>query len=445
MIQAVILSTPELGDRSYLLHDGEVGVAVDPQRDIDGMVAAAEAAGVRIAYVAETHIHNDYLSGGLSLARLLDVPYLVAAAEEVDFDRRPVHDGEEIAVGSGFAVRVVATPGHTPNHVSYVALDRGRPVVACTGGALLFGSVGRTDLSGDSLARSLAHQQFRSAHRLGQLPGSVSVLPTHGFGSFCSVGASAAEASTIAEEREANLAFRAGDEGEFVDTLLAGFGDFPVYYHRMGPRNRRGVLPADLSDPPTVDLDQVSRLARGESWVVDLRPRGVFAAAHLARTINVELDLPLATYLGWLLPESSPLVLMADDAKSVSAARLSLSRIGLEAVAGQCTGPVPPAGADPAVRTYPVRSFADLSDAMAQPGHVALDVRRDDEWRAGHLDAAVHVPLQHLAERTGDLPPGTLWVHCAAGYRAAIAASLLQRAGRDVVLVDGRFTTPDRA
>jgi len=441
MIDAITVSTPELGDRSYVVHDGSVGVAVDPQRDVDRLLEAATAAGVRIVCVAETHLHNDYVSGGWALAHRLGVPYLVAAAEDVAFDRRPVGDGDLIELGRHFSLRVLATPGHTVHHLSYLALDRGRPALACTGGSLLYGSVGRTDLAGPDWTDLLAGQQFRSAHRLGQLPGWVDVLPTHGFGSFCSVSPAIVSTSTIEQERRTNLAFRVGDESRFVSTLVAQFTDVPRYYHRMAGRNRLGARAPDLTPPPALDGCQVARMVDDGAWVVDLRGRGAFAAGHLAGSINVELDTPFTTYLGWLLPDDTPVVLLAETAKAIATAQVDLARIGIDSVAGQLVGPLPPPVDGRATGRYPVRGFADLTRAAGQ-ANVALDVRRLDEWRAGHLDRAVHVPLHELGAHLDRLPPGTLWVHCAAGYRAAIAASLLARAGREVVLVDGRFDPP---
>ena len=196
MIKAVALATPELGDRSYLLHDGHVAAVIDPQRDIERVLRLARAEGVRIACVAETHIHNDYVSGGWALSQRLGVPYLVAAEEAVDFARRPVRHGDIITVGASFSLGVFATPGHTPHHLSYVALEGGLPVSVCTGGSMLFGSAGRTDLSGESQTVPLARRQYRTLHRLGRLPDEVAVLPTHGFGSFCAVASSAVGLST---------------------------------------------------------------------------------------------------------------------------------------------------------------------------------------------------------------------------------------------------------
>jgi hydroxyacylglutathione hydrolase len=443
MISAITVPTPELGDRSYVVHDGSVGAVIDPQRDTDRLVSALGAAGVHIACVAETHVHNDYVSGGWALAQALGVPYLVAAGEEVSFDRLAVHDGDEIPLAPGFSLRVVATPGHTPHHVAYLALDQGRPVLALTGGSLLFGSVGRTDLLGAELAEPLAHQQYRSVHDLARLPGAVKVLPTHGFGSFCAVGEAAVEASTIEDQRVVNPAFVAASEDSFVAALLRDLVDYPRYYHRMGERNRQGAPAPDLSPPPRLEGGQIRRMAATDAWVVDLRERRAFAAGHLEGTINLPQEAPFTTYLGWLLPNGAPLVLMAETAHAVAAAQVNLARIGIEGLAGQHVGPLPTVAPREAVPSYPVRSFADLGPAIRVAGNVALDVRRREEWDKGHLDGALHMPLHEIEERIDSLPPGTLWVHCAAGYRATIAASLLARHGREVVLIGDGFTAEE--
>jgi hydroxyacylglutathione hydrolase len=442
VIRACTLSTPELGDRSYLLHDGRVGAVIDPQRDVDRIIGIAQREGVRIACVAETHIHNDYVSGGWALAQHLGVPYLVAAAEEVHFERRPVVDGDVVEVGSSFSLRVVATPGHTPHHVSYVALEDGRPVSVCTGGSMLFGSAGRTDLSGDEATKPLAQRQYQSLHLLGLLPGAVDVLPTHGFGSFCSPGAAPdVVSSTIAQQRVDNLAFRMEGEDAFVGALMAGFTAYPSYYARMGGFNRRGVGTPDLSHPPAMTPTELRAASLTSAWVVDLRPRTDFAQSHLLRTINIEYAVPFTNYLGWLLPVDAPLMLMGESDQVVADAQMSLSRIGIDDIAGRFVGPLPPPSLAARVGSYPVRRFADLTEQEFQSGAIALDVRRQDEWAAGHLDESVHLPLHELVDHLDEIPPGTLWVHCAAGYRAGIAASLLERAGRQVVLIDGQFAT----
>jgi hydroxyacylglutathione hydrolase len=427
-VEIEIIETPALGDRSYLVHDGGAAVVVDPQRDVDRILAAAGRLGVRITHVAETHVHNDYVSGGLALARLTGAEYLVAAAESVAFDRVPVSGGDEIAVSEGLRLRVVATPGHTFHHVSYVVLDDGVPVGVCTGGSLLYGSAGRTDLLGAGHARTLAERQHESAARLAALlPDTAAIWPTHGFGSFCSPVAPDVDASTLGRERRANPALRL-PAGAFADWLLAGLGEYPAYYAHMGARNAAGAGPIDLTPPRYADGDELrARIAAGE-WVVDLRSRKAYAYRHLAGTLSFGLDGPFSTWLGWLLPAGAPVTLLGETAGQIAEAQRQLARIGVDR---------PAAAARPefaAGRSLRTATFADL--ARVRPPYV-LDVRRDDEWRAGHLAGARHLPLPRLAERAAALPDGEIWVHCAAGYRAAAAAGLLARAGHQrVVLVD---------
>ncbi len=423
-----IVETPALGDRSYLVHDGRTAVVIDPQRDIDRILALAGRLGVRITHVAETHLHNDYVSGGLALARVTGAEYLVAAAETVAFDRVGVAGGDEVAVSDQLRLRVVATPGHTFHHLAYVILENGRPVGVCTGGSLLYGSAGRTDLLGAAHARTLAGRQHESAHRLAsQLPDATAIWPTHGFGSFCSPFAPDADESTIGRERQANPALRL-PAGAFVEQLLTGLGEYPAYYAHMGARNAAGAGLIDLTPVRYAGPDELrARTAAGE-WVVDLRPRKAYAYRHLAGSLSFGLDGAFATWLGWLLPAGEPVTLLGDTPEQVAEAQRQLARIGVDRPAAAA---LPDFSAGTSLRTA---TFADL--ARVRPPYV-LDVRRDDEWAAGHLEGVRHVPLPHLAERAAGLPSGEIWVHCAAGYRAAAAAGLLTRAGHHrVVLID---------
>ena len=250
-----VIATPELGDRSYVVHDGDVALVVDPQRDIQRVTDVVTAAGVRIDTVVETHIHNDYVTGGFELARSVGARYAVNAADPVDFDRTPVSEGDELEVGS-LRVRVIATPGHTDTHLAFAVTDSAspdEPPAVFTGGSLLFGSVGRTDLVDPARTQELTRAQFHSARRLAaELPDAAPVFPTHGFGSFCSSGAATGgDDSTIGIERARNDALTESDEDAFVDRLVANLTAYPSYYSHMAPRNRQGPGPIDLSSPRT--------------------------------------------------------------------------------------------------------------------------------------------------------------------------------------------------
>ena len=436
-IEIVVVQTPELGDRTYLIHDGVVAAVVDPQRDIDRIIAAADEAGVRIGCVAETHIHNDYVSGGPALAALLDVPYLVAEAEAVHFDRVPVRDGTEVAVGADFGLRAIATPGHTPHHLSYLVVEAGRPIAVATGGSLLFGTTGRTDLSGAERTVELAHRQFRSARMLGRLPADVAVLPTHGFGSFCSGGASTASSgSTIGVEHRENLAMRVADEHEFTRLLLADLIDYPSYYRHMAERNLTGASAPDLSAPPSYDGPALRAAIEDGVWALDLRNRIAHAAGHLAGSVGVEYGPSFTSYLGWVIPWHTPVILLSDQEQPAIRAQRDLARIGIDRPAGRYLGPLPDVAGAPETVSYPVRRFADLPDPRIDHDTMVLDVRRDDEWKAGHLPGAIHLPLPDVLDHAHELPDRCLWVHCAAGFRASIATSLLHRAGHRVVLIN---------
>ncbi|WBB48617.1 MBL fold metallo-hydrolase [Verrucosispora sp. WMMA2044] len=456
-VQVSVITTSSLGDRSYLATDGRVAVVVDPQRDIDRVLYLAGAAGVRITHVVETHLHNDYVSGGLDLARLTGARYLVAAADEVGFDRVPVGDGDVVEVSETLRLRAVATPGHTFHHLSYVldeATEGGWTATGVfTGGSLLFGTTGRTDLLGAEHAHELAKRQHTSAQRLADLlPDGAQVWPTHGFGSFCSASQADAPDSTIGREKQVNPVFRLAAT-EFVTETLAGLDAYPAYYAHMGVANTAGPAPVDLTPVARADATQLrERIAAGE-WVVDLRHRKAYAVSHLAGTVSLGLDGPVSTWLGWLIDWGTPVTLLAETPEQVADAQRELVRIGIDRPAAQATGTPRQWVDEPAdLRELLVADFPAL--AAAQAGNppaglpapqVVLDVRLGNEWRDGHVEDAVHVPLPELPRRLADIPAGTVWVHCGSGYRAALAASLLANAGRDVVLINDLFDHAEAA
>ncbi|MEU3190627.1 MBL fold metallo-hydrolase [Streptomyces sp. NPDC006992] len=428
-----------LGNRSYLAGGARTAVAVDPPRDIDQVLAAAARRGVRISHVAETHLHNDYVTGGPELARITGADYLVPAGARVSFSRIPVADGDTVDIDTELTLAAVATPGHTPHHTAYVLGEAGRPVAAFTGGSLLIGTVGRPDLVEPRLTAQLAHAQHASAHRLADaLPDETAVLPTHGFGSFCSSAQADGDTTTIGEEKAANTALTS-DAGTFVAELLAGLEDVPAYYAHMGPANARGPAPVDLTRPAVADPDGIAaRLAAGE-WVVDLRHRVAFAEGHVAGSFNFEAEGKLATYLAWMIPWGKPVTLLADSAEQLAAAQRELVRVGIDRPASAATGG-PAAwlrdGERPA--SFPRATFAELA-ARDEEDVVVLDVRRDSERVAGWIAGSVHIPIHEVHSRLGEVPGGTVWVHCAGGMRAGIAASLLDAVGRRVVAVDDSF------
>lgn len=436
MNEIVTIETPGLGDRSYLVHDGEAAIVIDPQRDTDRIDAIVAEHGLRVELVLETHIHNDYVTGGYALAQATGARYVVSAGDHVDFERVAALDGDRFDVGH-LSVTAVHTPGHTADHLSYVlSEDGGDPVAVFTGGSMLFGAVGRTDLVSEDRTDELTRAQYRSVRRLAdELGDDVTVNPTHGFGSFCSATKTTGDSSTIGNERRQNVALTTDDEDAFVSELLAGLSAHPSYYAHMGALNVAGPQGPDLSPPRKVDLAELRRRIDAGEWVVDLRQRVAFARDHVTGTISVELGDPFATFLGWTMPWGAPLTLIGESPEKVAEAQRQLVRIGIDQLAGAATGD-PDALGQGDVDSYDVAGFKDLADVFDRDDVAVLDVRRPDEWDSGHLRDATHIPFWELEGRIAEVPDGEVWVHCASGFRASIAASLLARGGRKTVLVD---------
>ena len=440
----VAIETPSLGDRSYLVHDGTLAAVVDPQRDIDRVLDLAVEHGVRITHVFETHIHNDYVTGGFALAKATGAAYLVNADDEVSFPRTPIRDGDVVEVSPTLRIRAIATPGHTFTHLSYAveSVDDAGTVTAeaaCTGGSLLFGSTGRPDLLGHEHTDALVHHQFASARRLaGDLPDTADVLPTHGFGSFCSAGSTGTvTASTIGQEKQSNAALTQ-DESRWVAETLAGLDVFPAYYAHMGEANSAGPSAPHLDDPEVADKSVLAaRIAAGE-WVVDLRTRTAFAAGHAAGTVNMGIDGAFSTYVGGLLPWGTALTLLGESEEQVAEAQRELVRIGMDEIAGAATGG-PHDWTDAPLASFERALFADLAQVRSHRRVSVLDVRRVSEFRDEHIDGAVNIPIHEVLDRLDEVPAGEVWVHCAGGYRASVVASILAARGRHVVAVDDDF------
>ncbi|MCV7056606.1 MBL fold metallo-hydrolase [Mycolicibacterium gilvum] len=438
-MNVTIIETSGLGDRSYLVSDGDVATVIDPQRDIDRVLDLAQEKNVSITHVLETHIHNDYVTGGLELARTVGAEYVVSAEDDVAFDRRPVADGDIIDAGP-FRFQVLHTPGHTHTHVSYVLQNTGgEPVGVFTGGSMLHGTTGRTDLLGDDHTKELTHAQFHSVRRLAaELPDDVQVYPTHGFGSFCSATPSSGDSSTIAEQRSNNPALT-NDEQTFVDELIAGLSAYPAYYAHMGVINAEGPQPVDLSMPAPVDAGEIRRRIDSGEWVVDLRNRTAFAAGHLSGSMGFELSGQFVTYLGWLYAWGTPLTLIAERPEDILEARRELARIGVDNLTGSAVGDVDTLADGTALNSYRVADFADLRETIGADGLTVLDVRQTNEFDEAHIPGALNIPLHELLSRRGEVPDGQVWVHCGSGYRASIAASMLDKPSRTVVLIDDAF------
>ena len=449
MIQIQTIETSSLGDRSYLATDGHVAVVVDPQRDIDRVLDLLEQRGLSLTHVLETHVHNDYVTGGLELAARTGATYVLPAGSDALFEHATVGDGDVLETGA-IRLRVLHTPGHTHHHVSYVLESaqgggEGTFRAVFTGGSMLYGATGRTDLVSPAATDELTHAQFHSVRRIArELPAQTEVFPTHGFGSFCSATPTSGTASTVGEQLRANPALTM-EEQQYVDTLLAGLGAYPAYYAHMGPINRSGPAPVDLSLPERVDPAELRRRLEAGEWVVDLRQRTAFAAGHLPRSLNFELGTNFVTYLGWLYAYGEPLTLIGESEEQVAQARRELVRIGVDDLAGAAIGDIEALAGGQALRSYRVSDFAGLAAARQQAPVQVLDARRDDERAQGYVRGSQHVPLHELPVRLDEVPTGEVWLYCGSGYRASIAASVLDSPGRQVVLINDSYDNAGKA
>ncbi len=446
----VPIETPSLGDRTYLVHDGKQALVVDPQRDIDRVLALLEEHDVTLAAVFETHLHNDYVTGGLALARETGATYYVNGEDTVSFERSPILEGQTVEVGR-MRITALATPGHTFTHLSYALAEAPEDdtsgaaapaledsVAVFTGGSMLFGATGRPDLLGEEHTQELARLQHASAHRLADsLPEQADVYPTHGFGSFCAATQSDATDSTIGQERKQNPVLTQ-DEETYVRELLAGLDEYPAYYAHMGPANAEGPSSPDLTPPSEADASELLRRIEAGEWVVDLRNRTAFAAGHVSGTLNFGIDGGFATYLGWLIPWGTPVTLLGETADEVAEAQRELVRIGIDRPAASAKGG-PENWTEGKLASFPTATFADLAQVRHHRAVTVLDVRLAGEFAESHIEGAAKIPLHELTSRLDEVPAGEVWVHCGSGYRASVAASILDAAGRTVVAVDDAF------
>ena len=443
-MQLAPFATHGLGDTSYLLAGEREAVLVDPQRDAWRFVEAASRQGWRVTHVLETHVHNDYVSGALETRAATGAEILAPARGGYEFPIRGMDDGDTLEV-EGMRLTALATPGHTPEHLAWLVqrLDGGLdepPVALFSGGSLLVGSVGRTDLLGPALAGDLAADQQRSLRRLAALPDSVAILPTHGAGSFCNAGpVGGRPTTTIGAERQLNPIFAAVDapEEEFRQRLFGGLGLYPSYYGHMAAINRAG--PAILGAPPrplALAAPAFADAMRG-AVVVDGRDRAAFAAGHLPGSLNVELGDDFASYVGWLVPFGASLALVLPEpaAEALAEAVTQLLRIGYERVAGWLEGGIDAwQAAGRPLERYPL---VDLREAAAnRDATTVLDVRQPNEWRQGVVPGSRQIFVADLPGRLAELPRDRpVTVLCQSGHRASIAASVLDGAGFDVRLV----------
>jgi hydroxyacylglutathione hydrolase len=418
-----------LAHASYLFGDGGEAAVVDPKRDIDDYLEAAQAAGLKIVAILNTHPHADFVSGHLELAQRTGARIYVSHRAPVSYAHVDVRDGDIIRVGP-LEVTALETPGHSPDSLSWVLREQAHPVAVFTGDTLFVGDIGRIDLrDGEEQPTVLAAALHESLFdKLFILPTAVRVLPAHGAGSLCGRSISAAPSSTIGEELRSNWAVKVGDRAEFLRRTLANVPDRPAYFAHDLAVNLRGAPPiAEIPTPrPLIETELEAHVATG-GLVLDLRSAPLFGAGHFPGSLHFSLELSLfSTWVGFFVPPDRPLVLVVENADDATRARLELARIGFDQIHGFIL-----AEALTQLEQTSQMSAADLREAIeAGAGPRVLDVRTVQEWQEFHLDHAFHIPLPKLPARLAELPKGEpLAVICGAGNRSSIAASLLLRHG----------------
>ncbi len=440
----------DLGNSSYLIASTTTGHAavIDPQRDVDKYLRVADGLGLRIIYSFDTHLHADFVSGAHELAAQLTSDFRIAASAraEAGFEHIPLSEGDRLPLGD-LSIGVLTTPGHTPEHISFTANAFGdrTPEALFSGGALIVGGAGRTDLLGHEHAVPLAHELYHTLHhKLLNLHDDVTVYPTHGAGSFCNGQVSSERVTTIGRERATNRLARVHDEDEFVRTALSDLPSYPTYYRHMRAINQKGpYILRSVPDLKPLSPCKVHELIQLGVVVIDTRTPHEFAAGHIPHSYGIPLLTPLITWAGWVVPFGSPIVLIADDEFARDEAVRQLIRIGYDDIRGYLNGGLDAWVADDLpVATTPFINVDELHDWL-QSDRVPLviDVRLDREWRDGHITNAIHIEAGELVNHLDRVPRDrSVVAQCGAGNRATISASLLgQRGYRNVHILDSGF------
>ena len=420
-----------LGHSSYVLDLGDgTAAVVDPPRFPADHERLADTHGLRLAWTLDTHSHADYVTGSPALADRGSV-FIAPAASNLATAHRAVIDGQHVALATGVRLTALATPGHTPDHHAYLVGSEGRPVALFTGGSLMVGAVGRTDLCGPELAEPLAHEMFRSLRRFDDLPDDLAVYPTHGAGSFCSAPGATERTTTLGRERATNRLFAIRDETAFVEELLEGFGTFPTYFSRLPELNRLGPRRYDtIPFLPKLGVVEVDRHLETGGIVIDVRPIARFAAGHLPGSVSNALRPVFASWLGWLIDPSRPVVFVLDAHQDRGELVRQCLDVGHERITGELDGGIDAwTGSGRGIATIPLTAPDEIEGTV-------VDVRQANEYIGGHLPGAWNVELGSIA--TAVLSDAMVTLMCGHGERAMTAASLLTRRGhRHVRVLDG--------
>ena len=433
---------------SYILAGKKSCAVIDPQRDVDVYITEARAMEVDITHILQTHLHADFISGHIDLAKKTGAKIYVAKSAKCTFDHAPLSEGDTIEL-EDMVLKVLETPGHTPEHLSYVVIDKSRsdsPVSVFVGDTLFVGDVGRPDLFPD-IAQELAGKLFHSLHdKLLKLPDYVEVYPAHGAGSLCGRVLGANWRTTIGYERNFNSALQIKDKSEFIKSLTENMPLAPDHFSRCSDINRQG--PARLADLPVMEELSAAqfkkRMGDPNIAVLDARSYHAFASQHIAEAWHLDLNGNFPTFAGWVLPTNKDILLVADDYKKALEANTWARRVGVDRIVGYLDGGMI-AWAVAGFRTSHIEliSAEDLHDMITGDANfVLLDVRAPLEYEDNHITGAINIPVADLRTRHNELDKDKITVLiCSSGNRSSLGASILKQHGfKDIYNVAGGMT-----
>ncbi|NOH03767.1 MAG: MBL fold metallo-hydrolase [Chloroflexi bacterium] len=431
-----------LGNSAYLIgsHETKKGILIDPLRDVDRYLSAASELGLTLIHVLDTHLHADFVSGNREIAHKTGAVIGASAEAKVGFDHQPLTEDSVIDLGA-FQIRVMSTPGHTPEHISFLIFepDGKAPSAFFSGGALIVGGAARTDLLTPELTQPLARHLYHTIHeKLLKLPDELEVFPTHGAGSFCVAPASLDRTTTIGRERRTNHLAQPQSEEEFVKRALAGLPSYPTYYKYMREINQRGAK--ILGGVPALkpfSASEVKAMLDDGVVVLDVRHNKAFGEGHIPNSYGIRHDAPLTTWAGWLIPFRSRILLVADEPDHRLSATRQLIRIGYDDLVGYLDGEIEAWAREFPVETVQSMDAKELRERLNEV--VLVDVRQKLEWDAGHISGAIHFEGGRVAWDELPFPHDKpLAIQCASGNRSMSAISVLRRRGyRNVIQVEG--------
>jgi len=431
-----------LGNSAYLIgsHDTKKGILIDPLRDVDRYLHTASEHKIQLTHVLDTHLHADFVSGNREIAHKTNAVIGASAEAKVGFEHNPLTEASVIDLGA-FQVHVMGTPGHTPEHISFLIVepDGKTPSALFSGGALIVGGAARTDLLGHELSQPLARHLYHTIHdKLLGLPDELEVFPTHGAGSFCVALPSSDRTTTIGRERKMNTLAQSQTEEEFVKHALTGLPSYPTYYKYMRAINKNGGrILGGVPILKPLSVSDVKALMEDGVVVLDVRHNKAFAAGHIPNSYGIRTDAPLVTWAGWTIPFGSRILLVTKDVDQQAEATRQLIRIGYDDLIGYLEG-----GIDAWAREYPTETVQSINskELREQLGEVVVvDVRMRSEWDAGHIPTAIHFEGGRIAWDALPFPHDKpLAIQCASGNRSMTAISVLKRRGyHNVIQVEG--------